>query len=119
MTTSVESDFHDYHLRELPLRLASHHGAKAAVLARELPPLCCRIEHSDNAYTYRPEAGSIAIVAGTEASAVIELSLEKWQLLVNNSDAMANLLIASELDISHEPLLTSRWKAVLCAMFYL
>lgn len=119
MISASGSDFHDFHLRQLPQRLSGQYGAEVAALARELPALCCRLEQSDHAYTYRPEAASIAIIAGTESSLMLEVNLQQWQLLISNRSSLEKLTISSAVELIDEALLTSRWKTVLCAMFKL
>lgn len=118
-----ERDFHEYHLRELPQRLAAGHGRAAARLARELAPLCCRLQQTDNAYTYRPGAASIDIVAGTEAAAVLELAEADWQRLVQDNRAMAAIIDgalkpAVECGASDSSEFVLRWQQVLAAMMY-
>ena len=107
MTDFSQLDFHDFHLQELPRRLAAGHGLPAAVAARELPSICFRIKDTDNAYTLQPMPETIAIVAGTEAETVVELDRHQWQEVMEGS--LSKQLIPAEL---------ARWETVLRAMVY-
>ena len=109
MTDISELDFHDFHLQELPRRLAAGHGQLAAVAARELPAICFRIKDTDNAYTLQPQPDTIAIVAGTEAETVVELDDSEWQGLIRGGPIPA---VLGDADLS------IRWESVLKAMVY-
>lgn len=112
-------DFHDFHLRVLPVMLASGNGQRAAEAARELAPLCLRLAESDNAYTYVPAADTITIVAGTEAEAVVELDEASWrQWLDEYSSPVISAEQSGQAEGCSEPTDEMRWQAVLRVMLY-
>ncbi len=115
MTDFSELDFHDFHLQELPRRLAAGHGRLAAMAARELPAICFRIKNTDNAYTLQPMPETIAIVAGTETEAVVELDQLQWQGLVGGGESLSAMLDSHHRAYGIE---LERWESVLKAMFY-
>jgi ectoine hydroxylase-related dioxygenase (phytanoyl-CoA dioxygenase family) len=87
-------DFERFHEEMLPALLSSGRGALAARAARSLPPLAFR-RHEGGAYTYRPSAGGVEVLAGDAAAAtVIELDHAAWQGLVHELEAPAGLLYA-------------------------
>ncbi|WP_101760399.1 hypothetical protein [Oceanicoccus sp. KOV_DT_Chl] len=87
MNDFPEIDFHEFHLRDLPGRLASGNGVLAAMAARELPSIGFILKDSDHAYSYMPGSESIAIVAGTEAETIIEIEASSWQGLVHDLES--------------------------------
>lgn len=111
-------DFHDFHLIELPRRMQAAAGLTAARLARELAPLCVRVSHTDNAYTYMPQPNTIAVVAGTEAPQQLLLGEEQWQQLHTDSQALAAVINAMNSDEELEPEFLLRWQAVIAVMYY-
>ena len=111
-------DFHRYHREELPPLLRAGRGALAARGARALGSLAFRLPSGD-AYTYRPNAGGMEVVAGdADADTVIELAPELWQNLVRELDAAAGLLYGGRAKclrgnalrwVSWEPALRAMW----------
>ncbi|ARN76149.1 hypothetical protein [Oceanicoccus sagamiensis] len=119
MTDFPELDFHDFHLQELPRRLAAGHGLLAAIAARELPALCFRLTDTDNAYTFQPMPETIAIIAGTEAEQVVELDHLQWQGLIYNLKSTSGCLSIDDSCHSEDvSAMLKRWELVLAAMFY-
>jgi hypothetical protein len=119
MVKPSDIDFHHYHLRELPILLVAR-GGNAALLARELAAVCLRLRGSDNAYSYRPQAFTIEIVAGTEADTVIELSLADWQALVAGEKlgpALFEFRGANNMFIDDGDYF-NRWQLVIAAMYH-
>src|SRR5437899_12929870 len=84
-------DFEDFHRRQLPELIAAGRGALAARAAQHLDRIALSVNGA--AFTYRPQPGSIEIVAGDDGSdTVLELDLESWQGLVHELEAPAGLL---------------------------
>ena len=114
-------DFHEFHLIELPRRMRAAPGLAAACLARELPSLCVRIRHSDNAYTYTPQPHSIAIVAGTEAVQPLLLDEDEWQQLHADPQSLAAVMASlhrEAVDDEEKTAFLQRWQAVIAIMYY-
>jgi ectoine hydroxylase-related dioxygenase (phytanoyl-CoA dioxygenase family) len=111
-------DFERYHREELPALLAAGRGALAAKAARSLPPLAFR-RREGGAFTYRPAARGIEIVAGDAAAAtVIELEHEAWQGLVHELEAPAGLLYAGRLRAARgEAMDVMAWEPALRALY--
>jgi hypothetical protein len=110
-------DFHNFHLIDLPRRLREGCGLSAAELSRELPPLCIRLHDTDNAYTYRPMPYTIDIVAGTEASVVIECNNAEWASMLMGVQSAAELF---ELNSGEQPIdndFFQRWQLILNLMY--
>ena len=118
MNQSPTIDFHDFHLQELPRRLAAGNGHLAANAARELEAIGFRIQGSDNAYSYQPASQSINIIAGTEANCMIELGQQAWEELVQELESSSGLLAALVSDEAQLEIELSRWELVLRLMFY-
>lgn len=112
-------DFHDFHLKQLPERLAAGNGALAAIAARELGAISFRIKDTDNAYTYKPGADCIQILAGTEGDTVVELEHELWQGLVHDLESAPGLLYAGKIGQGGgDQMQFVRWEPALRAMFH-
>ncbi len=76
-TTFPVLDFDEFH-RELPARLAAGNGAKARAALRDEHTVALRVPGSGG-YTYRPAAGTIEVLAGTDtATTVVELEAGTW-----------------------------------------
>lgn len=119
MSNSPEIDFHDFHLLELPRRLAAGNDLLAATAARELPAIGFRLKGTDNAYSYYPDSHTIAIIAGTEAETIIEMEQGAWQNLIYNLEKQAGLLTeCNVVDQWGDVIDLKQWEQVLCAMFY-
>ena len=119
MTDFSELDFHDFHLQELPRRLAAGHGLLAAGAARELPAVCFRLKDTDHAYTLQPTPETIAIIAGTEAEQVVELDQSQWQAMIDDLKFSSGLMYGDQ--ISHtddSSVVLNRWQLVLRLMLY-
>jgi len=111
-------DFHRYHREELPPLLRAGRGALAAPGARALGSLAFRLPDGA-AYTYRPGADGMDVVAGDAAAdTVIELSAELWRNLVGELDAAAGLLYGGRAKclrgsalrwVAWEPALRAMW----------
>jgi hypothetical protein len=115
---STHIDFHNFHLRELPARLAAGNGLRAAIAARELPALCFRIANTDNAYTYRPGPETIHIIAGTEAKNIIEVDYSVWQQLVCGQIEVSSVYCRDHAAARDDDALDVQgWQSVLRAMF--
>ena len=71
-------DFDEFHTVELPRRLASDGGRRAAAAVQRVKPIAFRLDDG-RAYTYTPDSGGIAVIAGDdEAHTVVELSAQDW-----------------------------------------
>ena len=67
-------DFDDFHLRELPERLATGNGKLAAAYLTRCRPIAFRLD-DDRAYTYTATPEGIDVAPGdAEAETVVELS---------------------------------------------
>ncbi len=87
-------DFHEFHRRELPRRLAEGNGATAARAVARLGGLAFRLP-GGAAYTYLPRRDAIEIAPGDEAAqTVIELAHDAWQGLVHDYESAPGLLYA-------------------------
>lgn len=87
-------DFAAFHEEELPALLAGAHGELVARALRflDLPPLAFEVE--GRSYTYRPEKGRIAIVAGSDdAAAIARLGREPFSDLVQELRSTVGLII--------------------------
>lgn len=119
MTDFAELDFHDFHLQELPRRLAAGYGLLAAKAARELTAICFRLKESDHAYTFQPMAETIAIVAGTEAEQVVELDQSQWQTMIYHFKSSSEPLCAGQITQTDDnSIVPDRWQSVLRAMLF-
>lgn len=119
MTDFPELDFHDFHLQELPRRLAAGHGLLAAKAARELPAICFRLKDTDHAYTLQPMAETIAIVAGTEAEQMVELDQSQWQDVIYDLKSSSGPLYGDQITRANDSSeVLDRWESVLRAMIY-
>ncbi len=119
ISTSVW-DFHDFHLFELPRRLANGNAVLAAEQSRELVPICLRWQHTDEAYTYVPGAMSVQIMAGTEADLLIELEENFWRRLLTpgaNDSRELEQRASGSLD-EWQKYACQRWAVVLRVMYH-
>ena len=84
-------DFHDFHRRVLPERLAAGNGALAAVDAIRLGPIAFQVDGAS--YSYVPREGGIDVVEGdADARAVVGLARLYWQGLVHDLESAPGLL---------------------------
>jgi ectoine hydroxylase-related dioxygenase (phytanoyl-CoA dioxygenase family) len=91
-------DFERYHREELPARLAAGRAPLVAKAARGLAPFAFRLREDGRAFTYRPTAAGVELVAGdAAATSVIELERAAWEALVHELEAPAGLLYAGRL----------------------
>ncbi|MBW2270282.1 MAG: phytanoyl-CoA dioxygenase family protein [Deltaproteobacteria bacterium] len=96
MQTSEKTNesFDAYHERSLPDRLAGEWGELAAKGARGLSPLAIRLPDG-RAYSYVPEASTVAIVKGDGAAAtVVELDEACWQGLRDSTETPPGLVLS-------------------------
>lgn len=93
MLDEHNSDFHDFHLREIPRLLLGKDGQQAIVAARELGSLCIRLSNTDDSYTYCPRASTIDIVAGTEGEITIGIDYVSWWDFVSAPRVTAHSVI--------------------------
>ena len=71
-------DFDEFHSVDLPKRLASNDGRRAAAALDGVKPIAFRLEDG-RAYTYTPRDDAIAVTPGDEeAHTVVELAAEDW-----------------------------------------
>lgn len=112
-------DFHEFHRRVLPARLAAGHGALAAAAAGRLGPLAIGVSGGDS-YTYVPRAGGIDVVPGAdEARTAVELEPYFWQGLVHDLESAAGLLYTGRVTKRHGDLMRFiGWEPALRAMFH-
>ncbi len=111
-------DFSDFHRLELPALLAAGRGAMAAPAAVGLRSIAIQLP-GGVAFTYRPQARSIDISAGTGgADTVIEMDLDSWQGLVHELEAPAGLLYAQRARcVQGNPLDLMSWESALRALY--
>jgi hypothetical protein len=94
---SAMIDFHEFHLKVFPQLLERGRCESAVVAARELSPLCVRQLNTDNAYSYRPSAYTIDIIAGTEAGHCIEIDRYLWSELASHESEVEEFLCQGQL----------------------
>jgi hypothetical protein len=71
-------DFDEFHLVDLPARLAAGNGALAATDLDGVKPLAFRLEDG-RSYTYTPVDGGVEITKGDDtAAAIIEMAHDDW-----------------------------------------
>ena len=71
-------DFDEFHTVELPRRLASEDGQRAATDLQGVKPIAFRLDDG-RAYTYTPRSDGIAVTPGDDgAHTVVELSEQDW-----------------------------------------
>ncbi len=114
----VDLDFHAFHTGELPERLAAGNGALAAGAAAPLGSLAFRLADG-SAYTYRPEPGGIAVVAGDEsADTVLEIGAQEWEGLVHDYESAPGLLYGGRVRcLRGKAMSFVLWEPALRAMF--
>jgi len=113
-------DFAAYHREVLPSLLASGRGALAAQDdVASLGGLAFRLP-SGEAFTYRPRAGGIEVVAGDAAAhTVIEIEPERWSELVQDLESAPGLLYAGRVRCaSGDAMRFVRWEPALRAMYH-
>lgn len=108
---SNDIEFHDFHLIEMPRKIAAGNGLLASILSRELVSLSIRLENSDSAYTYCPKSDTIELVAGTEGEISVEMNFEAWCQWTKETLFLPTMCYRGETG----DLL--RWQAVLSALF--
>src|SRR5262245_29083600 len=119
-TTTPAYEFGDFHRGELPRRLAAGYGAIAAQDdLTALGGLAFRIP-SGEAFTYRPRAGGIDVVAGdADAHTVIELAPELWSELAHDLESAPGLLYAGRVRCARgDAMRFVRWEPGLRAMYH-
>lgn len=85
-------DFEGFHRDQLARWLGSDRGRIAGRAAAHLGSLAIAVSGA-GAFTYRPDAGRLHVVAGElDADTVLEMDLETWQGLVHDLEAPAGLL---------------------------
>jgi ectoine hydroxylase-related dioxygenase (phytanoyl-CoA dioxygenase family) len=111
-------DFHEFHRRVLPERLAAGNGALAAADAARIGPIAFQVE--DASYTYVPREGGIDVVEGdADAKAVVGLDLLYWQGLVHDLESAPGLLYPGRARRVRGDLMRFvRWEPALRAMFH-
>jgi hypothetical protein len=111
-------DFERYHRETLPALLAAGRARLVAKAARGLAPFAFRLREG-GAWTYRPTADGVELIAGDEAAAsVIELSHPAWEGLVHELEAPAGLLYAGRLRcLRGEGMDAMAWEPALRALY--
>ena len=111
-------DFHEFHRRDLPERLARGHGALAAPAAQPLGSLAFRLGDGGS-YTYVPEGDGIRIDAGEErATTVVELEQRFWEGLVHDLESAPGLLYGGHAKgLRGDMMDFVRWEPALRAMY--
>lgn len=111
-------DFHDFHRRVLPERLAAGNGALASADAATIGPIAFQVD--GDAYTYVPRDGGVDVVEGdTDAKAVVGLDLLYWQGLVHDLESAPGLLYPGRAQSVRGNLMRFvRWEPALRAMFH-
>ena len=112
-----DTTFHNFHLIDLPCRMAGEKGHRAAKFARELEPLCLRMRNSDNAYTYMPRPYSVEVIAGTEAEVEIQINEKQWQKMLDNNGELISEYRSDDSKNTFEFDFLERWQQVLTEMF--
>jgi len=113
-------DFHDFHRRELPARLAAGHGALAAGDDLErIGALAFRLPGGE-AYSYVPRPGGVEVVPGdASAATVIEIERADWEGLVHDLESAPGLLYAGRVKcLRGDAMRFVRWEPGLRAMFH-
>jgi ectoine hydroxylase-related dioxygenase (phytanoyl-CoA dioxygenase family) len=112
-------DFERYHREELPALLAAGRAPLVAKAARGLAPFAFRLREGGGAWTYRPGANGVELIAGDEAAAsVIELPRTAWEGLVHELEAPAGLLYAGRLRcLRGEGMDAMAWEPALRALY--
>ncbi|MCE2392204.1 MAG: phytanoyl-CoA dioxygenase family protein [Proteobacteria bacterium] len=86
-------DFHEFHNRELPRRLAAGNAGLAARGCGHLPPLGIALEDSGETYTYVPREGTVEIVAGdAPARTVIAVRQDEFEGMVHDCESAPGLI---------------------------
>jgi hypothetical protein len=112
-------DFHDFHRRILPERLAAGNGALAAEDALKIGPIAFQVGDGE-AYTYMPREGGVDVVAGdSDAKTVVGLDLLYWQGLVHDLESAPGLLYPGRArKVRGDLMRFVRWEPALRAMFH-
>jgi hypothetical protein len=117
--TFAPIDFDHFHRVELPGRIAAGNAARAAADLAGAAPLAFSLPDG-RAYTYRPQADSVAIEAGTtDAPTVAEMSAAAWSDYANELRSCFGLLYAGLVSFptgSFDDL--ARWEPALRALFH-
>ncbi len=113
-------DFRDFHLRELPRRIAAGHGAIAAADGLEKIGALAFRTPDGAAFTYRPRAGSVEITPGDDrADTVIELDAELWSQLALDLESAPGLLYANRCRVTKgDAMRFVRWEPGLRALYH-
>ena len=111
-------DFDQFHLEDLPERLAAGSGKLAAAHMAGCRAIAFRLD-DDRAYTYRPSADGFDVSPGdAEADTVVELSEQDWRDFVWELKTCFALLYADRLRIPTGSFgQLSRWEPALRAAF--
>jgi hypothetical protein len=111
-------DFDEFHIGELPARLAAGNGAIAERDVRGVGPIAFRLPDG-RAYTYVPIGGTVDVRAGdTDAETVVELDEATWSNFAYELQTCFGLLYAGALKFPRggfEGLL--RWEPAIRSMF--
>src|SRR5947207_914308 len=92
-------DFDEFHLHELPERLATGNGKLAAAHLARCRPIAFRLDDG-RAYTYTATPDGIAVAPGdTDADTVVELSQQDWNDFVWELKTCFALLYAERLKV--------------------
>jgi len=112
-------DFDDFHVSDLPRRIAEGAVANAAAGAHDLGALALRITGTNATYTYRPGAGEIEILSGDRsADILVEIEASGWQGLVHDLESPAALMYYGEVrTLRGDPMEFVRWEASLRALY--
>jgi hypothetical protein len=120
MATGFASiDFHDFHRRELPERIAAGNGILAAAAAEEAGALAFQLQDSGESYTYVPSQGSIEVRPGDDdAQTVVRVPRESWEGLVHDLESPPSLLYHGEVEpVRGDMMHFVRWEAALRALY--
>ncbi len=111
-------DFHEFHRRELPERLAAGNGAMAGRACHRYGSLALRLPDG-SAYTYIPSPDGIEIASGDElADTVIEIDHESWEGLVHDYESAPGMLYGGRVKcLRGKAMKLVAWEPGLRAMF--
>lgn len=111
-------DFHEFHRRVLPGRLAGGNGLLAVDDARAIGPIAIRTAHG--AYTYVAGDETIEILEGDEtARTVVVLDDDAWWGLIDDLETAPGLFYSGRIEVARgNPLRFVRWEPALRAMFH-
>jgi hypothetical protein len=111
-------EFDTFHTEELPARLASDDGLRAAADLAGVKPIAFRLDDG-RSYTYAPSSDGIVVTPGDDgAHTVVELSQEDWSDFVWELRTCFALFYAERVRFPRGSLgLWARWEPALRALY--